>query len=485
MPPELATDGTALGSEESSMRAIEEAIVGLTRVWSDIRLYPPTHPVIAGRLREAEAELSRVLGVGRELTIKQVDGDLVHGAHRLFRNQPRPAGFIGTLDRLGIGCFTFQRGVTAHELGALCAALAGEADGLTDEAAVRRHLTEQGVTHVGVDRLALVHSEGGRRRGVSLSQLYNSAVDVARQALESARMGRRLDVMSVQAVTEHMVGEITRDPSAALGLASLRGHDEYSFAHSVHTALLSLAFGDYIGLTESELRQVGVAAVLHDVGKAVVPVDVLRKPGKLSDQDWGHMARHPSEGATMLLDYDGLPAVAPIVALEHHIGCDREGYPRMRRSRDLSFVSLIVTMVDVYDALTTHRPYRPPLSPTEALDLMAGMAGGKLDRKLLGWFRGMLGVYPPATCVVLDSGEIAVVCGANPDDPERPFVTVVANAAGQPLETPQDVDLTEMQDGKHVHSVRASLSPVEAGIDPSAVIDDWLKRQKDDGADEA
>jgi HD-GYP domain-containing protein (c-di-GMP phosphodiesterase class II) len=466
------------------MPAIEEAIVGLTRVWSDIRLYPPTHPVIAGRLREAEAELANVLGAQRELTVKQVDGDLIHGARRLFRNQPRPAGFIGTLDRLGIGCFTFLRGVTAQELGTFCSALAGEADGLTDEAAIRRHLTEHGVSHVGIDRLALMHSEGGGRRGVSLSQLYNSAVDVARQALESARLGRRLDVASVQAVTEHMVGEITRDSSTAMGLACLRGHDEYSFAHSVHTALLALALGDYIGLTESELRQVGAAAILHDVGKAVVPVDVLRKPGKLSDQDWGHITRHPAEGASMLLDYDGLPAVAPIVALEHHIGCDREGYPAIKGARDLSFVSHIVALVDVYDALTTHRPYRPPLPPKEALEVMAGMAGGKLDRKLLEWFRSMLGVYPPASCVVLESGEIAVVCGANPDDPERPLVTIVTNAAGERLEMPQDVDLTEMREGRHAYSIRGSLSPAQVGVEPSAVIDDWLARQAGDEADE-
>jgi HD-GYP domain-containing protein (c-di-GMP phosphodiesterase class II) len=281
-----------------------------------------------------------------------------------------------------------------------------------------------------------------------------------------------------------MVGEITRDSSTAMGLACLRGHDEYSFAHSVHTALLALALGDYIGLTESELRQVGAAAVLHDVGKAVVPVDVLRKPGKLSDQDWGHITRHPAEGASMLLDYDGLPAVAPIVALEHHIGCDREGYPAIKGARDLSFVSHIVALVDVYDALTTHRPYRPPLPPKEALEVMAGMAGGKLDRKLLEWFRSMLGVYPPASCVVLESGEIAVVCGANPDDPERPLVTIVTNAAGERLEMPQDVDLTEMREGRHAYSIRGSLSPAQVGVEPSAVIDDWLARQAGDEADE-
>jgi len=485
MPPELATSVTVPGSEEASMRAVEEAIVGLTRVWSDVRLYPPTHPVIAGRLRQAEAELADVLAAQRELTIKQVDGDLIHGALRLFRNQPRPAGFIGTLDRLGIGRFTFLRGVTARELGTLCSALAGEADGLTDGAAVRRHLAEQSVTHVDIDRLALVDNTGGVRRAVSLSQLYNSAMDVARQVLESARLGRRLDVVSVQAVTEHMVGEITRDPSTALGLASLRGHDEYSFAHSVHTALLALALGDYIGLTETELRHVGAAAILHDVGKAVVPVEVLRKPGKLSAQDWGQVARHPAEGATMLLDYDGLPPVAPVVALEHHMGCDHEGYPRVRNSRELSLVSLIVTLVDVYDALTTQRPYRPPMPPKEALVVMSGMAGGRLDRKLLEWFRTMLGVYPPATCVVLESGEIAVVCGANPDDPERPVVTIVADAEGRPLETPQDVDLSETRRGQHVPSIRGSLSPAEAGVEPSAVIDDWLKRRQDDATAEA
>ena len=481
MSPEAAIAAEVDASKATAgvhVAAVEDAILGLTRVWSDARLYPPAHPVIADRLAEAEARLTGVLAGTDQLTIKHLDGDLVYGTRRLFKDQPRPAGLIGALNRLGIGCLTFLPGVTAEELGELCRTLTEDSEGLRDSSAIRRHFSESGVAHIDIDRLAVARPDGaGGGTGLSITQLYNCAMDVARHIMQSARLGRRIDMASAQAVTEQMVAEITQDPATAVGLACLRGHDEYSFAHSVHTALLGLALGDFVGFTPEELRELGLAAILHDVGKAVVPIEILRKPGKLSDSEWDLMTHHPAEGATMLLDYDGLPPCVPIVAFEHHIGCDLSGYPKIGRKRELSLLSTIVSLSDVYDALTTHRPYRPPVSPEQAIAEMGRMCG-QLDPRLVDWFRGMMGVYPPGTCVVLDTGECGVVCTSNHDDPERPHVAILTDAHGLRCATPRDVDLTAQHNGQHARSITRTVQPAQLGIDPTAAIEDWVMRHQ-------
>ncbi len=479
MPPEALAE-TVVGTTSaagSGQDPVEEVVLALTRVWSDARLYPPTHPVIRERLRDAEARVAEALGGCTELTVKHVDGDLIHGSQRLFRTRPRPAGIIGALQRLGVGCITVSPGTNADELSTLCCALAEDSGTLADASAVRRYLDERGVRHIEVDGL-LLRPEGGPEERVPIVQLYDAAMDVARQVMQSARLGHHIEVAGAQSITTQMVAQMTQNPATAVSLASLRGHDEYSFAHCVHTALLCLAFGDFMGMSQDELGELGVAAMLHDVGKAAVPIEVLRKPSRLSGAEWDLMTRHPSEGALMLLDHDELPPSVPVVAYEHHIGCDYLGYPKVAHDRTLSLPSLVVSLADVYDALTTHRPYRPPMSPEQALGEIAQMASRHLDPRLVEWFRAMLGVYPPSTCVVLDTGEVAVVCETNHREPERPLVAIVTDANGNQLHAPRDADLAESHEGRHARSVRCVVAAADSGIDPARVIDGWLERNR-------
>jgi HD-GYP domain-containing protein (c-di-GMP phosphodiesterase class II) len=426
-------------------------------------------------MADLRSRLTDALGPVGVLEVKRIEGDLVSANCRLFARTPRPAGFVGALSRHGIGCLTFHRGVTTDELHALCAALAADCTG-DSNVAVRRRLVEDGVSHIDVDELAVSdRSEGSRLRWVSATELYNSALDAARQAVNSARLSGVIDVKAAEAVVEEMLEAVARDPAMVLGLSVLKGHDEYSFTHSVHTSLLSLVFGSYVGLTTHELRGLAMSAMLHDIGKSVIPLEILRKPGKLSDPEWELMRRHPIDGALLLLDCDDLPTCAPAVALEHHLRADLSGYPRLRRRREVSFLSLLVSLTDVYDALTTQRPYRPPLTPDAAAAEMESMASTHTDPRLARWFREMLGGYPPGTCVVLDSGEAAIVCRTDPDHPEHPDVVLVTDACGVPLTGLRDVSLAEAHNGTRRSIVR-SIPPTDLKLEPSVILDGWLAR---------
>jgi HD-GYP domain-containing protein (c-di-GMP phosphodiesterase class II) len=388
---------------------------------------------------------------------------------------------VGALGQREVDCVTFVRGISATELAKLCQALAVPPDAAAQNGGTGRRLTDLGAPHILIDGLALV-SEGRVKtsRGLAsipMVELRNSALAVARQTMQTVRADQPIDAAASTAMVEEMVSRVTGDRSAAVSIACVKGHDEYTFAHSVHAALLSVAFGDAIGLTPEELRDLGTAAMLHDVGKVLVPTEVLRKPGRLSAEEWELMGRHPVDGAAVLLESDGLPAVASLVAFEHHIGCDQSGYPRVRRRREMSLWSMIVSMADVYDALTTHRPYRAALSPEEAAAELQRLAGGKCDPQLVGWFREMLGVYPPGTCVRLDTGECGVVCRHNPADPSRPGVCVFSDAQGRPVFHPYEVSLEERRPGadRHQRSIASTEVPPETRAQAERILDAWLR----------
>jgi len=468
---------------------IEEAVLALARAWTNSQFYPSDHTMVTGQLAQAEATLSQLLIGGGELSIKQVDGDLVHVDQRLFQSRPAPAGFVGALSRRRAECVTFTRGLSTHELLVLCELLCTDVEELEDQGGLKQALVDSGCRHVTVDDLAVAVGGAGRGEGgggggfsgMTLTGLYRSAMNVVRDTIHAVRVGRQISVASTEAIVDELVTRVIHDRSAAISLACLKGHDEYTFAHCVHTALLSLALGEAMGLDEEELRQLGVAAMLHDVGKVFVPVEVIRKPGKLSDDEWQVMCRHPVDGAAVLLEYGELPVIAPAVALEHHMRVDLGGYPKPRAPRELCLVSMIVPLADVYDALTTYRPYRPPMLPGEAAAEMANTgANGQFEPRFLSWFCDMLGAYPPGTCLELDTGQCGVVCRSSPADEPRPDVCIVVEQDGSRPPEPYEVSLQEQRSGgRYRRSVARTIRPEERSIDPAETLEKWLRRPCD------
>jgi HD-GYP domain-containing protein (c-di-GMP phosphodiesterase class II) len=241
--------------------------------------------------------------------------------------------------------------------------------------------------------------------------------------------------------------------------------------------MLATAFGEAIGLEVAELRELGLAAVLHDVGKGLTPLEILRKPDELTDGEREVVERHPVDGAAILLACPDLPAVAPVVAFEHHLHYDLTGYPQVPDKRELSLFSMVVSLAHTFDALTTHRPGRPAMRPDEARAAMGSMPEGRFEPRLADWFRQMLGTYPPGMCVELDTGECAVVRRSDPSSERRPVVCVVMDADGGPVSSPYEVELPDRQtDGTGCPgSIARPIAPDERGIKTSYLLDAWIQ----------
>lgn len=305
---------------------------------------------------------------------------------------------------------------------------------------LERSLEPSGVTNITLlePEKALQEEEAERKDIKARSiQAFSKGLHLYRQLLDTCRAKQRLNFRGAKRVVQTMVDIVSRDESVLMALAAFKHYDDYTFKHSMNVCIYAIAFGHQLGLDRNTLAYLGMAGFFHDIGKLLVPKEVLTKPSKLNDEEWEEMKKHVIYGAGYLLNspkLDELLANNIIVAYEHHLEVSLGGYPSLRKSREVDLFSRIVSIVDGYDALTNGRVYRPqPYTPLAALTMMLERKGSKYDEALLGSFLHLAGVYPVGTVVRLNTGEIALVyrISHRSEDPQRPVVKVFTDAKGQ------------------------------------------------------
>jgi putative nucleotidyltransferase with HDIG domain len=238
----------------------------------------------------------------------------------------------------------------------------------------------------------------------------------------------------------------------------MKDFHEYTFYHSVNVAILSMLMGSKLRFKESLLHKVGVAALLHDVGKVQMPLEILDKPGKLTKEEFEYMKGHAAEGARILAEH-GADPLAVVTAAQHHVHYDRQGYPEYEVPGDLHFVSHLVTVVDVYDALTSDRSYRTSMLPDRAMQIVIEGRGTTFHPQLTKVFANLTGMFPVGTLVELDTDELAVVCKPNSDDIFRPQAKLLTEPYGD-NQVFRVVDLTERDaNGAYLRSIVRSIDP--------------------------
>ena len=226
---------------------------------------------------------------------------------------------------------------------------------------------------------------------------------------QEARMGKAVDTAGAQKLVEEISNSVSRNPGALISLARLKTADDYTYMHSVAVCALMVALAKQLDLGEAETRSVGIAGLLHDLGKAVMPMDVLNKPGKLTDAEFAIIKKHPVEGHRLLLGSSQVDPAALDVCLHHHEKTDGSGYPKGFKDAEISRFAKMGAVCDVYDAITSNRPYKAGWDPAESLRKMAEWTQGHFDPKIFQAFVRSLGIYPIGSLVRLSSGRIGIV----------------------------------------------------------------------------
>jgi len=301
--------------------------------------------------------------------------------------------------------------------------------------------------------------QADRRRA---KKVFWRAMMGAKKIVLRANQTGRPDLRHAKRLVQPIVDSIMKQDYSIVGLGALKSHDEYTYAHCVNVSVLSIGIGQTLGLPRQALADLGVAGLLHDLGKMTIPGEVLRKPGKLTADEWGMMRRHPIEGAIMISRMPGLSPVmldAMRACLEHHMNYNRTGYPEIDLDWGQATMSRIVAMADCFDAMTAHRAYDTrPRTPFEGLQLLLGPTRTNFDPAVLWSLVRTVGLYPAGTVLQTASNHVVLVLSPNPKDVMRPFCRVLVRPDGSqpPEDAPEHWE--PMPDTEHAERV---LKPEE------------------------
>lgn len=432
------------------------------------------------------ADLSAMLGSGEpELRFEILRGRLIFQGEKIPL-RPKSARMLDQIARfmegLGVRGFSLQvesflamRG-NGTDPALVLARLLGDAARASDPPAA----LFEGVTSRGLDWMEIIpipqkaDAEPTREKRVMARQAYAHGMESLKDVAQKLAGDQRAGIGKTVRVAQEMVDLIVEDDSLLMTLSTLRTYDDYTFHHSVNVAILSMCLGNAIHLSKPSLERLAVCGMLHDLGKVEIPVHILNKPGRLTSGEFEEIKKHSLNSALQILKIKAsrerrARLIAP--PFEHHLKYDMSGYPRSPRKTSLSLFGRILTIADVYDAITSPRKYRESvMSPDEALGYMLKGSGTDFDPVLLKVFIRMMGIFPVGTMVLLDTGEIGLVRGGAPGGPsDRPMLIHLVPDPDKGFQKGQELDMTEIDPKTRAfkRNIVRSFHPSTFGVQPA------------------
>jgi len=454
------------------LRVADDFVRRLAAAIRGSQLYSPGHPLVGRALGALAETCSQLLADEPSITVGVVGTDIVVGEDPIPKSRETFGELVRRLKRIGVERIAFDRGVTAEEIAALVQAISHPERplGQTAPGAAPSDAIEalQHLKHIRVGRIQLDERVDTSAADVAaIRRLYVEASNVAEEVWETARQEGTPDPREARNLIEHLSQAVSQNRTALLALTALKEYDNYTFTHMVNVSILTMAQARALGIDGVLLREFGLAGLMHDIGKVRTPVEILRKPERLTESEMVLMRRHVVDGAEILRRTPEIPSIAPVVAFEHHLRSDGTGYPVGVSRPRLNLATMLCSIADVYDAMRSQRAYQGSLPTERILEVMRQADGHQFDQHLVRRFTQLLGIYPPGNLVLLDDGAIAVVLQVHAPDPHRPRVRVIMDGKRRRLVTPVDVNLFEEQpDPAMARRIVAPLDPSEYAADP-------------------
>lgn len=463
-------------------------LLNLGAALRSFRLYPLENEQVQRSLNELIESARALHQVDPVLELHVADEAVFINKTRLRLALDRYAALghvLNTFKDAGIGALVVDEAVSAKEWQSLFSLLLDvkAPEQVSEEdidylGELQDGLAERGVTHITLGPPAKVGGGGGEElsaenRAIQIAKLtYQRSVAVSKEVVNAVRMGRAANQRKIKRAVQSMVDQVLNNEISLVGLTAIRDYDEYTFTHSVNVCIFAIAIGKRLHLGRRQLYDLGVAALLHDVGKSRVPLELIQKEGALTEEEWRLMQSHPWYGVLALFQMQqssDLPYRGMVTAYEHHMKLDLTGYPRPVRRRNISFYSKIVAVADGFDAATSRRSYQTPIQPDEVLREMWQNRRRGYDPVLVKELVNLVGIYPVGTCLILDTSEVAIVQSRNPEPDllSRPLVRIAISAEGEIMKPTPLVDLTEKAaGGRFKRSIVKVADPSKFGITP-------------------
>jgi putative nucleotidyltransferase with HDIG domain len=448
-------------------RNAEELVRRLAAGLRAAELYAPQHPLVSRSVTALTAACTAQLADAQSLIVGFIGDDVVVNDTRLGRGSASLTGFVRGLRDREIEKITFHRGVTADEVRSFLGELADR----RSRKALPERLASSGVRRIAIGKLSVEDAPQDAMGIEAARRVYGTAVSSAETLWQQAKAGEKPDPENARKIIDSLANIVTQDRTSLMALTALKKYDNYTFTHMVNVAALAMAQARALNLEGPLLREFGFAALMHDIGKVNTPLEVLNKPGKLTEEEFKIMKMHVVDGAHILRRTPEMPALAPVVAFEHHLRQDLSGYPANIGHRKLNLCTQIVSIADVFDALRSNRPYREGLATARIRSIMGEQGNPAFNQTLLRRFVNLMGLFPIGTIVRLSTEEIGVVTAEHPEDPFRPQVKILFDSEGARLESELLVNTWERDSrGAFLRAVVESVDDDSIELDPLTVL---------------
>jgi putative nucleotidyltransferase with HDIG domain len=426
------------------------------------QLYSKGHPIIGRNLDALSAAAQLMHTLQPTIVVGVVGGEVIVDEVPIARADTM-GPLIRRLQQSGVERITLERGVTPDQLSTFVYALAEAVPDANGEPPPLPALT-----HIRVGRVSVTpRSEGSLADMATIKGLYNDAVSAAADVWESAATESAPDATVARTMIDGLAQAVAQNRTALLALTTLKNYDNYTFTHMVNVSILTMGQARGLGIDGPLLRELGLAALMHDIGKVRTPIEILNKPDKLTDAEFTIMRRHVIDGAEMLRQTPDIPALAPVIAFEHHLRTDGTGYPHGVRRASLNVGTMLCSIADVYDAMRSQRLYQEAFPTDRILEVLKRNDGTQFDQHLVRRFVQLVGIYPAGNLVRLNTGDVAVVVKAYAPDPYRPRVRVLFDRHAKRLDLAYELNLWDpSEDPQRPASIVAPLDPAPFEVDP-------------------
>jgi putative nucleotidyltransferase with HDIG domain len=439
---------------------IKKFVQVLTAAVKGLRLYAVDHPATTKQVETLQDGLFTMLQHKKMIKMGLLEGTLFVEDHLIMQEFQAATELVEMLESRELAGFEFMAGLSANEIQSLLHLLHSGSNKGQDFADA---LVSQGVKKIR----AIAATEDDEDEAQQPRKVYHKALKVVDQIFQDVRMGEIPSSEDAIKVVKDMAHLTMTEPHAMLALSMLKDYDNYTFTHSVNVSVLALAIGRACQLTEEQLKTLGLGGLLHDLGKLRVDVNIITKPGRLTDSEFDEIKEHPGYGAEIIKEMEGVTDEVMQIVHGHHLRYDRTGYPSNVPGEVISPLVEMTAIADAYDAMTTLRSYQRPFTPRKAIARLKDVRGSSLHPDYVTHFIESLGPYPVGSLVRLDNNEIGLVTKVEPKDTSLVDIKIIYDSAGAILDDPYTIQLRPDQSRKII----AEVDPQTKGIDVTNFFD--------------
>jgi len=403
---------------EKIEKTFRELVISLQKA----RLYGTGHVKFRESIPVVYESLQDLFLLRDELVIGLVGNELAFEKEIFFDLSKLLQPVIVYLTSRGIERISFSRSLSLDELERFVVFLATPPD--QGEAEPQVYLEQNGIYNISVGKLGTGNREKeDKNAGESALKIYEDSLSRFSSAIDSLLAGEKTDALNIRMALNNITEMLTGRYHEFLKLATVKRYDAGTFVHLMNVAILGMYFSAKLGFPRDDVNEIGMAGLFHDIGKLYISRKIITKPGKLTEEEFDRIRSHSSLGAEILFNYSASLGILPsVVAFEHHLKYDLKGYPRLTIPRSPHTASKIISICDVYDALSQRRSYKNDYPPNIIYDIMIKDRGTSFDPELLDSFFRIMGVWPVGTLLKLSDGRVAAVKEENPDDIFHPVV---------------------------------------------------------------